>query len=115
MIEETLNCITELQVVQKIVENVDEKPLAIEFDQLSLKENGHGPINGAEAQCNGNDNENEVIENGSARTSVSVQSKSADCHIPKRTMLNPKKKTQLLAALKSIETGQKVGSTNGCK
>lgn len=110
--------ITELQVVQKIVENVenvDEKPLAIEFDQLSLKENGHGPMNGAEAQSNGIDDENEIIENGTARTTASVQSKSADCHIPKRTTLNPKKKTQLLAALKSIETGHSAGSTNGYK
>lgn len=104
-----------LQILKKIQSDElidDEKPLVNYFNEISLKGDGDRFENGIETnECENlelecciddakeEDNDNDNVGNETNRTNVIAIGK-----IPRRMPMDPKKKTQLLAALKSIDT-----------
>lgn len=98
-------------------ETIEEKPLVSQFNEMSLNGDGDGyPIvietndceNSAEKCCSeeANDDVNEMAGGETNRTTVSGIGRPANCQIPRRLPMDPKKKNQLLAALKSIDSNK---------
>lgn len=107
------------QIIKQIEsdEIIGENSLTNHFNEMSLEGEGDGfaktiAKNECEESsvkcCNGEakDDECEIGGGGTNRTAASSRSKSVSRQIPRRLPLDPKKKNQLLAALKSIEANK---------
>lgn len=107
------------QIIKQIEndEMNEENPLTNHFNEMRLEGNGDGFAKtiakneceeSSEKCCNGEakDNESEIAGGDTNRTAASSVSKSMSRQIPRRLPLDPKKKNQLLAALKSIEANK---------
>lgn len=94
-------------------ETIEEKPLASQFNAMSLNGDGDGYPNGIETnECENSaekccsDEAKDEDGGETNRTTASAIGRPANCQIPRRLPMDPKKKNQLLAALKSIDSNK---------
>lgn len=117
-VKQTFDSIPQILKEIQSEEAIEEKPLASQFNEMSLNGDGDGYQNGIDTnECENSggkccsdevkDDENEMVGGETNRTTVSGIGKSTNCQIPRRLPMDPKKKNQLLAALKSIDSNKR--------